>query len=575
MHNTCTNNKLCLIRFSIILLWGICAYFPLSCNAGGGPENVFLVVNSASPASLTVANHYIDLRKIPPANVCYLKYPPGRVVIGGSRFKSIILEPILAKIKERKLTSKIDYIVYSCDFPWRVDFSKDFPQENFPRQQSPMLSLSSATYLSAFVLADRKEMVGSNANFYCTPVNNLVVVSKGFRSSYRWALGGRRAGAEGLPYMLSAMLGVNSVPGNTVEEIAWYLERSANADGSKPNGTIYFCKNKTIRSTVRDKDFLQAVRMIQLAGVNAEIIDGYFPEYKQNVAGVTCGHSIVNPAGSHSRLLPGAFCDNFTSSGGQFLPDKNQTCLSEFLRMGAAGACGTVIEPFAIAAKFPNATQQTHYVHGCSLAESFYQSVAAPFQQILVGDPLCQPWAKIPHVSLDGVTEGSLIQGTVKISPQITNIEGGIASLRLYVDGDFQQELQAGQSFQWDTSAVADGYHELRVVATDNTPIETQGRWLGQVMVKNGSDAVQVSVVDESLAPASAYLNLNVNSTNRAPVSVFCNGVELGKVDNGSGQIAVEKAKLGAGPVTLIAVSKGTPGLRSRPLKIELPIEKK
>ena len=31
--------------------------------AGGGPENVFLLVNSTSRDSLTVANHYIDLRK--------------------------------------------------------------------------------------------------------------------------------------------------------------------------------------------------------------------------------------------------------------------------------------------------------------------------------------------------------------------------------------------------------------------------------------------------------------------------------------------------------------------------------
>ncbi len=558
--------------FNIALVFVI-SLQALKVHAGGGPENVFLVVNKSSPASLTVANHYIDLRKIPPSNVFYLKYPPGRAVMGGDRFKTVFLEPIIGKIQERNLTSQIDYIVYSCDFPWRVNFSKVFPTENFGRQQNPNLSLSSATYLSAFVLADRKEMFGLNANFYCTPVNNTVVVSRAFRSGYRWLPGGRRAGAEGLPYMLSSVLGVNSVPGNTVEEIAWYLQRSAEADGTKPKGTIYFCKNKTIRSTVRDKDFLQAVRMIQLAGVNAEIIDGYFPEHKQNVAGVTCGHSNVNPAGSHSRFLPGAFVDNLTSSGGQFLPDKNQTCLSEFLRMGAAGACGTVVEPLALPPKFPNATQQTHYVHGCSLAESFYQSVAAPFQQILVGDPLCQPWAKIPKVSLQGISEDSLVSGTVNITPQVSNIEGAVATLQFFVDGEKQEQKLAGQNFQWDTTKVADGYHELRVIATDNTPIETQGRWLGQVMVKNGNDAVQLSAEKETLAASSSSLKLNVHSTNQARVSVYCNGILLGKVDNGSGQLTIDKEILGAGPLTLIAVSGGRPGMRSRPLRIELPFQ--
>ncbi|WP_148073331.1 Ig-like domain-containing protein [Bythopirellula goksoeyrii] len=554
---------------SVVAVVGSVLY-PLSCDAGGGPENVFLVVNSSSPASLTVANHYIDLRKIPPSNVCFLKYPPGRASMGGDRFKKVFLEPIIAKIKKRKLTSQIDYIVYSCDFPWRVNFAKVFPTENFSRQQNPYVSLSSATYLSAFVLADRKEMFGSNANFYCSPANNLVVVSRGFRSSYRWSLGGRRAGADGLPYMLSSVLGVNSVPGNTVDEIAWYLKRSAEADGTKPAGTIYFAKNKTIRSTVRDKEYLQAVAKIQLAGVKAEVIEGYFPEYKQNVAGVTCGHSLVNPAGSHCRFLPGAFIDNLTSAGGQFLPGKNQTCLSEFLRMGAAGACGTVVEPFALAPKFPNSTQQVHYVHGCSLAESFYQSVASPFQQILVGDPLCQPWAKIPEVSLEGIKENSMVEGKVTITPQVSDIEEGVADLKLFVDGVLKQQKQAGQSFQWDTTKIPDGYHELRVVATDNTPIETQGRWLGQVIVKNGSDAVQVSVEKDSLAASSTFVNFNVNATNQDPVALYCNDIELGKIDNGNGQIAVAKEKLGAGPITLTAISKGKPGMRSRPLRIEL-----
>src|SRR5262245_20477487 len=43
-------------------------------HAGGGPENLILVVNSASANSLTIANHYVQLRKIPPNNVIYLDW---------------------------------------------------------------------------------------------------------------------------------------------------------------------------------------------------------------------------------------------------------------------------------------------------------------------------------------------------------------------------------------------------------------------------------------------------------------------------------------------------------------------
>ena len=45
--------------------------------AGGGPENVLLVVNSASWASQAVANQYIRLRHIPAGNVCYLDWNGG------------------------------------------------------------------------------------------------------------------------------------------------------------------------------------------------------------------------------------------------------------------------------------------------------------------------------------------------------------------------------------------------------------------------------------------------------------------------------------------------------------------
>jgi hypothetical protein len=411
-------------------------------------------------------------------------------------------------------------------------------------------------------------MFSLNSNFYAAPFNDLVVVSRAFRANYRWSLGGRRAGQEGLPYMMSAMLGVQGVPGNTVKEMAWYLERAASADATAPKGTIYFAVNKTVRSTTRDREFPAAVRLIQLAGVRAEIVQEYFPQFRQDMAGVTCGHSNVNPAGSQSRFLPGAFCDNLTSSGGQFLPDKKQTCLSEFLRMGAAGACGTVIEPTALAPKFPNASLHVHYVHGCSLAESFYQSVTAPFQQILVGDPLCQPWAKIPKVTVSGLSDGTFAKGTVELIPTATGFQQGIASFELFVDGAAQQRCLPGERFKLDTTKLADGYHEVRVVATDSTPIESQGRWIGAMTVKNGRDAIQLSVVGATAE--STVLNLKVTASNPAPTTIVGNGVELAKLPNGEGAIAIDKTKLGSGPVTLIAVAAGEPGVRSQPVRVLL-----
>ena len=46
--------------------------------AGGGPENVLLLVNSNSSGSKTIANHYIQLRNIPASNVVYIDWQGAR-----------------------------------------------------------------------------------------------------------------------------------------------------------------------------------------------------------------------------------------------------------------------------------------------------------------------------------------------------------------------------------------------------------------------------------------------------------------------------------------------------------------
>jgi uncharacterized protein (TIGR03790 family) len=539
-------------------------------RAGGGPENVLMVVNALSEDSRTVANHYIDLRKIPPSNVLFVNSPPANGILPALQYRKRILDPVDKAIEERGLKNQIDYVVFSCDFSWQINFLSEYPGEKFPRGWQPHAGISSAMYLSEFIRANRKEFMGVNSNFYCAPPSDVIVFSRGFRSSYKWGVGGRRTGQDGISYMLSAVLGVTQGKGNSVSEIIWYLERAALADGTAPKGTIYFAKNSNVRSTTRDATFPAAVRFLSMAGVRSEIIPEIFPTYKQDMAGVTCGYGVINPAASKSRFLPGAICDNLTSYGGMFSPKNQQTVVSEFLRLGAAGACGTVVEPTASTQKFPNNSLHVHYANGCSLAESFYQSVACPFQQLLVGDPLCQPWAKAPKVSVTGITDGGTVRDKVEIIPTTQVVNGGVAMFQLYVDGILHKQCRAGERFALNTTELADGYHEVRVVAIDGTPIETQGRWIGTIQVKNATDAVQLSANQSSLAATFKMLTINVTATNGGATTVFCNGVSVGEVANGNGPLSIDRSKLGTGPVTLIAITEGKPQLRSRPLRVVL-----
>jgi uncharacterized protein (TIGR03790 family) len=545
--------------------------------AGGGPENVFLLVNSSSRDSLTVANHYIDLRKIPPRNVFYLDWRRGKMVTWGGNFREEILKPALEEVNRRQLGGQIDYLVYSCDFPWRIDFQREFPDEQFPPALRPSASTTGATYLWSFVMNKRKEMFGLTTNFYFSPTRGGVTLTRAFRGHHFWNPEGRRTtAAEGIPYLLSTMLGVTDGRGNTVQEIVRYLESASEADGTKPKGTVYYVQNNTPRSTPRHDLYPQAVAALALAGVRAEIVQGTFIQNKSQVMGVTCGGAQLDIAKSGCRFLPGALCDNLTSAGGNLVIRKDkgpqQTPLSEFLRFGAAGACGTVVEPMNFPQKFPAPFLHVHYARGCSLAEAFFQSVAGPYQQLIVGDPLCQPWADRPEVTVKGIDGQPRLSGTVMITPSAETSEGqAVAYFDLFIDGQRTERCALGGQFSLDTTKLADGVHELRVVATDSSAIESQGRWIGEVLVKNGLDAIQISVDEAMIANGMEFLTVNVASSRKEAVTVLHNDREVGTVPLGTGTARIAVDTLGVGPITLHALSAGAPGLRARPLRVVLP----
>ena len=159
-----------------------------------------------------------------------------------------------------------------------------------------------------------------------------------------------------------------------------------------------------------------------------------------------------------------------------------QYWLTEFLKFGSAGSSGTVTEPYAIAAKFPNPFIHVHYAAGCSLAESFYQSVTGPYQLLIVGDPLCQPWATPPDLTVDGPDSNERVNGTMTITAMSKD---NVSRFELYVDGRLNAACVPRASLQFDSSRLTDGLHELRIVAVSGDPVEARSRVVIPVQVAN------------------------------------------------------------------------------------------
>lgn len=556
-----------------------CAVFLLSStdsqsHAGGGPQNLALIVNPNDPNSLAVANCYVELREVPPCNVIYIPWTVDVRATSGAQFRDRILAPALKEMEQRGIAGQIDYLVFSSGYPYLVDFVPVFKGQTFPPQGRPTASLTAAAYLYQFVLGSSPNMFASNANLYYAPNVGGISRSRAFSSREHWKPNGEPAATGGMKYLLSTALGVTHGRGNSVDEIIASLRRAKAADGSKPKGTIYYMRNNDVRSKVRHDLFPAAVKELTAIGVKAEILNGTVPTGKPDVMGITSGTPHLRLQGSNCTLLPGALVDNLTSAGGQMLirqEDNPQTRISEFIRYGAAGASGTVVEPYAIPAKFPTPDLHVHYARGCSLAEAFYRSVSGPSQLLIIGDPLCQPWAVAPKVLVEGIKTTEALQGSVTLRPRAEFSDARQAfEFQVFIDGVRTGTLQPGTNYSWDTTKAADGWHHVRVVAIDNTPIAVQGAWDELVQVKNGKESIPLLLTESPRVAMGAAFQVRVTSSLKSPVRILSNHRQLATIAQGTGVATLDSNQLGKGRVQLVAEQTGTPSLQSRPIVVEI-----
>jgi hypothetical protein len=655
-------------------------------GAGGGPENVVVVVNPDSPASLRVANEYIHLRRVPPRNVIYLSGIPREHTIGVKEFRQRILRPLVKIVNERGLGGQIDCVAYSAGFPYRVNVKSDIGERKLHKLLTQPASITGLTYLYQLVLGKPPSYLSLRSNGYVRrplrqaewgrwedrekweyrevlklfaefkkvrkqlgknpssgdligrkkailgkaekalsslasahPKNqevqyNLACVlalqgrsgealdhlgaavdagwwntahtrrdpdlkslhglerfgelldamqgmevplqpTMAFRSGYAFKLSGEVVSQEeGISYLLCTMLAHVGPRSNTLGEALESLRRSVGADGSRPEGTVYYMKNKDIRSRVRQWGFHPARNALKKLGVAAEILEGKLPRKKADVIGAMVGTARFDWTGSESTIRAGAICEHLTSMGG-VMSGAGQTLLSEWIRAGAAGSSGTVTEPYGIQAKFPSPFIHVHYVRGASLAEAFYQSVQGPYQLLIVGDPLCRPWARFPDVHLDGIGRNVEVSGTLKLTPRAeVPRECELRWFELFVDGKRLKRVRPGQGIDLHTDSLYEGWHELRLVAVIS-PLQTQGRTIIPFRVDRGGPPLTIREAPTGTVVASENIAISAGLKGAERISIHHNAREVGGVEGESGTVKIDPKLLGAGPVSLRPVA--------------------
>lgn len=400
------------------------------------------------------------------------------------------------------------------------------------------------------------------------------VPTRGFKSRYGFGPNGmiNSQAGQGNRHFLSTVLAVTRNQGNTEREALAQLQRSTRADWTRPRGKYYFVSTSDVRSTTRQPNFQSAIDSLKAMGYGSDVVTSKLPMQVNDIMGLMSGTPNFTWTQSGSKFLPGAIADNFTSFGGR-MATKDQTKLSEFLKHGAAGASGTVTEPFSVQAKFPHPMIHVHYARGCTLAESFYQSVSGPTQLLIVGDALCRPFARPFEFNVKGLESDAVLKG-----PQVISFDAGespnpIIGIQVFLDGQMIHQQPSLDMFVLKTADIPDGFHELRFVAIAANLIESTQSRVIPIRVDNSGRKVTLTSEHPDYLDTDT-ISFSAKSNWGEAIGLVCNGRMIAKESGSDVSFRVEAQLLGRGPVRLEAIAIGPKedpqAVSSMPLRLEI-----
>ena len=384
--------------------------------AGGSGLNVVVVVNQNSTNSVQLGNYYCEQRQVPPQNVLRANWTGGNIQWLPSDLQSVIRTPLLAMLSARQLTSQIDYVLLSMDFPYRVidtngvngttsDLFYGFIPDGTP---GPGLPASCA-------------LPSASSNSYAASELPFRSIAPGLSST------------NFLTVMLTS---------SNLAQAKLVVDHGLASDDSFPTQTVYLAKSDDTARNIRYTLFDDAVFNTRLGGSYAmQRTNTDMPNSLGYILGYQNGYATIpNPP---TIFAPGALADELTSYGGVLYEAANQTTALVFLNSGAIGSYGTVIEPCAYLAKFPAPQDYFYQSRGFSMAECYYQSITNPYQGVMIGDPLAAPFARPATAAWNNLPSNALLAGTTNLSLQINAADANhpVGQVDLFVDGTFAQTL--------------------------------------------------------------------------------------------------------------------------------------
>ncbi|MBM3953550.1 MAG: hypothetical protein FJ309_02815 [Planctomycetes bacterium] len=161
---------------------------------------------------------------------------------------------------------------------------------------------------------------------------------------------------------------------------------------------------------------------------------------------------------------------------------------------------------------------------------------------------------------MKALTAGQSLSGEVLLEPRaVATGPAAVDRFEVFVDGIRLAQYGSGERFPLDTRLLADGYHDLRVVAIESSPVETQGRVVMPITTSNHGRELVLSV-DPNPVDLRATVHIAAVGRGIDTITVFASGRVIGRISGPDGEVEVPAAKLGLGMVTLMAIGRDGAG---------------
>ncbi len=309
------------------------------------PEELAVIINDADPISVRIGRYYQEKRGIPAENIIHVSFPAGRPEISVAEFTP------LKELVDRQTPARVQAYALAWGNPVRVG----------------CMSITMA-------FADHYDRA------YCAePSCGITKFSTYFNSN------------SAAPRTDHGLRPAVMLAAKSFQEAKSLIDRGIRSDNSNPRGTAYLMDTQDKKRSLRALGY-PLIKQRFGDWLPIEVLRTNYLKNKKDVLFYFTGLKKVKHLKT-LQFLPGAIADHLTSSGGQLFTSSQMSSL-RWLEAGATGSYGTVVEPCAIGAKFPNPeVVMRHYLQGETLVEAYWKSVALPGQGIFIGEPLAAPFA--------------------------------------------------------------------------------------------------------------------------------------------------------------------------------------